>query len=805
MTGMKNVVIDQMVTAAETMSQIQIEGVRDETGFSNADKFLGLQLAHIVQKDPTDEAAVKSLAALLTAYKRQVSGLVGDASYDAFQALAQGEKVTKADRAKTRMTVVVSVEVDETYGKQIVYRWQGFNENFAFICKDHGCFAKKAENGWVRVQRFDIEAAQATMLALHNAGAKVVGTIEGEQLPSVSTTKQREFKAKITNKVNTKLVGSTLVLSFQYNPEFVAAIKTLPSPLRHYNFADKEWSIRLDAGRAVATALGKAGADVSSLEAFLTDDNQPAPQSAEVIKPLSQYQLDTMYDYQRTGIDFMSRPIEDLRRDNPGSPHIKGVICGDDMGLGKTLMSFISADRIAQDDESILVVCQANTKWKFAKGISGKVGEIEFATGSKQDICLIEDGSTELVKARWYVINYDLLKKFYNRLKGLGFSVLIIDEGQNIKNYQAQRSVLVNGGMIVLEKAVQMYDDTTKARTTVKGLSMLATRRVFVLTGTPIENHTRDLFPLLKAIGHRWGSNFLLFARAFCNPVLAFAAGGKEHYTYNGATNLRQLRRDIDGCFIQRKKTEVLKDLPPKTRDWMPVKVDLDAYYAALERFAQRRDEKIAAAKALGVTLEIGESVLAELTEARVALSDALVPATIERVQAALDAGGKVVVFTAFTNALQQISAHFGDAAVEYHGATSQKGRKTATEAFQDPASDTKVMVANLMAAGSGIEFTAGTYCIMHDLVWNPSKHLQGEDRLYRIGQLANVYVTYMIARGTISEDMADVVEKKLQNINTFEDLGDNDPMFRDLINRMATAPLNELVPPARRKKAKKV
>ena len=49
---------------------------------------------------------------------------------------------------------------------------------------------------------------------------------------------------------------------------------------------------------------------------------------------------------------------------------------------------------------------------------------------------------------------------------------------------------------------------------------------------------------------------------------------------------------------------------------------------------------------------------------------------------------------------------------------------------------------------------------------WVPSTMLQAEDRLWRIGQLFNVSILYLIYKGTVEEIVFNVVNKKMKNIS---------------------------------------
>jgi len=50
---------------------------------------------------------------------------------------------------------------------------------------------------------------------------------------------------------------------------------------------------------------------------------------------------------------------------------------------------------------------------------------------------------------------------------------------------------------------------------------------------------------------------------------------------------------------------------------------------------------------------------------------------------------------------------------------------------------------------------------VMLERQWNPANEEQAEARFHRFGQENNVFVTYMLATGTIDEYFTELVEKK--------------------------------------------
>lgn len=72
-----------------------------------------------------------------------------------------------------------------------------------------------------------------------------------------------------------------------------------------------------------------------------------------------------------------------------------------------------------------------------------------------------------------------------------------------------------------------------------------------------------------------------------------------------------------------------------------------------------------------------------------------------------------------------------------------------------------RVLCANLVAGGVGINLTAASQVVFLDLDWVPANHWQAEDRAYRIGQTRSVTVHYLVAENTMDTFVQQVLATK--------------------------------------------
>jgi SNF2 family DNA or RNA helicase len=402
-----------------------------------------------------------------------------------------------------------------------------------------------------------------------------------------------------------------------------------------------------------------------------------------------------LYPHQVTGVEFLAQRGR--------------AILGDDMGLGKTRQAIIALKESAPDG-IFLVICPASLKLNWAR-------EIRVVDPDARIEVLGVPGH-EHPQPQWVVVNYDLLARHGERLRAVPWTGVALDEAHFIKNASQRTS-----------QALKLLGVSDDRRAGVTG-----PRLVFLLTGTPMPNRPRDLFNLLRAVGHPAARSFLSFARQYCG-----AYRNEYGWVTDGASNLAELNLLLKEVMLRRKKDEVL-DLPPKIRTWVPVQVEGAATWNANDDFIQW----YAAADA---SRPNDTEFLARITRLRVALHKAKHAACAERIKDVVASGHKVIVFTSFTDGVTRHKKALGDRAVTITGSDNASQRMAAMDRFQQDPGVT-VALCNLVAGGVGLNLTAATHVIFQDLDWVPANHLQAEDRCYRIGQKHQVTVEYEAAAG---------------------------------------------------------
>ena len=470
---------------------------------------------------------------------------------------------------------------------------------------------------------------------------------------------------------------------------------------------------------------------------------QPSDEvEAEALRRATQL-ADGLYPHQVEGLAFL------LGR--------RRAILADDMGLGKTRQSILAMQEAAPQGPW-LVVCPASVKRNWAR-------EIQTALGGEQAITVVGAESVPTKSySGWVVINYNILTKHLTDLKKLPWAGLIFDEAHYLKNHTSQRS-----------KNCRSLVDTTAGDPA-----------IHCLTGTPMTNRPRDLFPLLQIVKHPMARSFMSFAKKYCD-----AYNNRFGLVTDGASNLDELSTQLHGVMLRRRKDDVL-NLPPKFRRWLEVDVPLGTAANEMRNVIEMLINGVVDQQAAGHSAVTNKRanhdrihLLALLTKVRQKVATAKVKPTIEYVQGVIDQGEKAIVFTGFDTPAKELHKAFGDEAVLLTGSTPADRRQELVDRFQnDPG--VKVFVSNLVAGGTGITLTAATQVVFNDLDWVPAHHWQAEDRAYRIGQTKTVNVTYMVATDTVDAFVQQALAVKTKLVETVVDgehngeLGETD-ILRDL------------------------
>ncbi|PIS02144.1 MAG: ATP-dependent helicase [Chlamydiae bacterium CG10_big_fil_rev_8_21_14_0_10_42_34] len=417
---------------------------------------------------------------------------------------------------------------------------------------------------------------------------------------------------------------------------------------------------------------------------------------------------------------------------------LSGLLC-DDMGLGKTHQTMaLLAAVINEDDEKVnkyLVVCPTSVIYHWQELLKRFLPEIRVCTyyGLERTLENFEE-NYDLI-----LTSYGILRTGKENLKAHKFEVAIFDEIQIAKNYASQ---------------------THKALRSIRAQMRLG------LTGTPIENRLRELKSLIDIVLPSYMPPDPIFRDVFTNPIEKNQDAEKKAL----------LGKLVKPFVLRRKKSEVLTDLPEKIEeiaycDMSPEQKELYKEVAFKMRDTIYQDLKNNEKPVPFVHVFSALSTLKQICDhPALVLKDSKNYRThqsgkwdlfVELLYEARDSGQKVVIFSQYLEMLSIIESYLKKKGIGFATIKgSTRDRPEQLRRFrEDP--DCEVFTASLLAAGVGIDLTAGSIVIHYDRWWNPAKENQATDRVHRIGQNRGVQVFKLVTKNSIEEHIHEMIERK--------------------------------------------
>ncbi|MFD2164117.1 DEAD/DEAH box helicase [Paradesertivirga mongoliensis] len=416
-----------------------------------------------------------------------------------------------------------------------------------------------------------------------------------------------------------------------------------------------------------------------------------------------------------------------------------GGCLADDMGLGKTLqvIAFILLLRHKREHNTNLLVVPTSLIFNWQAEIE------KFAPDLKVHILY---GASRLSEHKTFN-NYELIITSYGTLlsdvrflKNYGFNYVFLDESQNIKNPDSQRY---------------------------KAACLLKSRNRIVITGTPIENNTFDLYGQLSFASPGLLGSKQYFKEIFLDPIDQFGDSKRA----------KELQRKIQPFILRRTKSQVLKELPEKTEMVIYCEMGMqqrkvyDAFEKEFREFiCSKTNEEIPRSsihvlKGLTRLRQICNSPLLlhddEIHERESAKIEVLMEQVLSKTSE-----HKILIFSQFVSMLDLIRKELTERDIPFsYLSGNTKDRNKVVKEFQEEP-DRRVFLISLKAGGTGLNLTQADYVYLVDPWWNPAVENQAIDRIYRIGQKKNVVAVRLICTDTIEEKIMQMQEEKKDLFN---------------------------------------
>lgn len=317
-------------------------------------------------------------------------------------------------------------------------------------------------------------------------------------------------------------------------------------------------------------------------------------------------------------------------------------------------------------------------------------------------------------------------------------------EIQETHNYFANGILVSNCHFIKNQKAQRTKE--TKAFCKNK-------KHIIALSGTPIVNRPIEFFTTLNLLAPDTFNRYWDYAQRYCD-----AKHNGYGWDLSGASNVEELHQRLDrNIMIRRLKSDVLKDLPEKTRTTIPLELNGNEgiYTSALR-------------EALGAWQDEKPDPLRDITHIsalRQAAMDAKFGLCCEWISNFLETGRKLVVFDVHHKTTDRLMEKYGKVAVALDGRVDSRLRSKVVEQFQTD-QNTKLLIGNVQVAGTGFTMTAAQDAVFLEYPWTPGELAQAEDRIHRIGQKGATSIYYLVAKNTLEEDILELIEEKRKVLN---------------------------------------
>lgn len=439
--------------------------------------------------------------------------------------------------------------------------------------------------------------------------------------------------------------------------------------------------------------------------------------------------------YQKTGLKWLWTNIS------------KGFGCcmADDMGLGKTIQVISLILKMKEDNKlkkPVLVVCPTTLMGNWMK-------ELEmFAPNLKASIYHGSERTLDL-KNDIILTTYAIMRIDVEELKKEAWSMVIVDEAQNIKNPDTAQTIAIKA----LKSDVKI-----------------------AMTGTPVENRLTELWSIFDFINRGYLGVLREFQKSYAIPIERF----KE------VSRASKLKMSVSPFVLRRLKTDknVITDLPEKLvmNDYCYLSKPQAILY---EKTLNEMMEKISGFTGVNRRGNIFKLITAlkqicnhpyqflKSGEMSKELSGKM-EKCVSLIQNIIDNDEKALIFTQYKEMGDILCQILNDECninpLFFHGSLNVGQREKLIDKFQND-KETKIMILSLKAGGTGLNLTSATNVIHYDLWWNPAVEDQATDRTYRIGQEKNVMVHRLVTIGTFEEKIDSMLQSKkdLANMAVYE------------------------------------
>ena len=456
--------------------------------------------------------------------------------------------------------------------------------------------------------------------------------------------------------------------------------------------------------------------------------------------------LQYLYEFQKEGIKF-------------GLERKGRILLADEMGVGKTVQA-LGIALLYKEEWPVLIICPSSLKFVWRDEILKWIPDIN---DDKINIQIFKT-SKDLFKCgvKIYIMSYDLTVKLEEKIINKNFKFIIADEAHYLKSPDAKRTKCL---MPIIKRS----------------------KRVILITGTPILAKPVELYPLLSILRPDLFHNFKIFGNRYCDPKRNFFG-----MDWTGSSHPKELNFILKNIMIRRLKKDVMSQLPPKKRQKVEIQTDSKVIKQIMainlssekiiEKFNELSDSSTNPNLVNFVNDENPEdendNLLNLFNKVYKLSAEAKVSGVKEYIHYLIENKCKFLIFAHHISMLDAIEEEVKKLKVDYiriDGKVKLEKRQEYVHKYQNDET-CLVAILSITACYTGITLTAASTVVFSELHMTPAVMIQAEDRAHRIGQEHEcVNIHYLYGPDTIDEVLFKMLNQK-QNIfsNTLDNMVKN-------------------------------
>ena len=388
----------------------------------------------------------------------------------------------------------------------------------------------------------------------------------------------------------------------------------------------------------------------------------------------------------------------------------------DAMGLGKTIQANLIIKRNKKNLLPVLIIVPGSLKYQWVHQILDWNNETPLAA------IPIASKETIIPGFQYYIISMDLIAKptVIDRIKKLGIKFVIMDEAHKFKNLGTKRS----------DALVRLMQECN-------------IQHKLMLTGTPIKNRANEYFMILNQLAPEHFPSLTRFQRRWLTP------NEKGVYTRIAPYLIEEFNQTISRWVIRREKHEVLKNLPPLTRDYQFIEISdpfiKKSYNNQLDLFSNflNSGRKLNMVDILGWLARIRNLTGSAKAKDAIEYSRDFLNSTDDSLCVGIH-------HTGVRDTLYEVFQDAGFSPLKFSGEDNAYRKNWVQNEFN--AGHNRLLIINMLAGGVGLNLQSCSNALVLERQWNSADEEQFESRFHRDGQKKPVNCTYMIAKGTIDE-----------------------------------------------------